>query len=322
MSSSAAVSSDNTSSFKVPANLGEFNQVLNGLGLVPIPLSVMTVLKAREPRQRVLDALARATLGDLNAKTYLNRILREAREASGQAIGDGATTTASKPSTRALAQSGERPALRVVESTPLPRASTAATPVKTAPPSPDLSNQPKPAETAAPRRKEERPRLNCHVYGQSAALCFEADQTRAGEPTVALDAALAKGQKQKDNERAFDWASKIRLQLTRTELPVVLGVFLHILPGCEFKYHGEHRDKGFSVANQGDSFLVRVFAKEQPPRVVPIGPEDAVRVAALLMQQYRFSLGEWLSGTDIMLLLKAVLPMKARERVHADGNGR
>ena len=40
------------------------------------------------------------------------------------------------------------------------------------------------------------------------------------------------------------------------------------------------------------------------------------------MQQYRFSLGEWLSGTDIMLLLKAVLPMKARERVHADGNGR
>ena len=172
MSSSAAVSSDNTSSFKVPANLGEFNQVLNGLGLVPIPLSVMTVLKAREPRQRVLDALGRATLGDLNAKTYLNRILREAREASGQAIGDGATTTASKPPTRALAQSGERPALRVVESTLLPRAATAATPAKTAPPSPDLSNQPKPAATAAPRRKEERPRLNCHVYGQSRRPLF------------------------------------------------------------------------------------------------------------------------------------------------------
>jgi len=160
------------------------------------------------------------------------------------------------------------------------------------------------------------------MYGQSAALCFEADQTRAGEQTVALDAALAKGQPQKDNERAFDWARKIRLQLTRTELPVVLGVFLHILPGCEFKYHGEHRDKGFSVANQGDSFLVRVFAKEQPPRVVPIGPEEAVRVAALLMRQYRSSLGEWLSGTDIMLLLKTVLPMKTRERIHTDGNGR
>ncbi|HYQ90606.1 MAG TPA: hypothetical protein VES89_00660, partial [Candidatus Competibacteraceae bacterium] len=143
-----------------------------------------------------------------------------------------------------------------------------------------------------------------------------------GEQTVALDAALVKGQQQQGNEQAFDWAHKIRLQLTRTELPVVLGVFLHLLPCGEFKYHGEHKDKGFSVANQGDSFLVRVFAKEQPPRVVPIGPEDAVRVAALLMRQYRSSLGEWLSGTDIMLLLKAVLPMKTRERIHANGNGR
>ena len=71
MSSSAAVSSDNTRSFKVPANLGEFNQILNGLGLESIPRSVMTMLKAREPRQRLLDALRRATDAGEDYALYL-----------------------------------------------------------------------------------------------------------------------------------------------------------------------------------------------------------------------------------------------------------
>ena len=44
--------------------------------------------------------------------------------------------------------------------------------------------------------------LSVHVYGGKAALCFNADTTRGGVPTVALDAAAGAN-------RQYDWAVDI-----------------------------------------------------------------------------------------------------------------
>lgn len=140
--------------------------------------------------------------------------------------------------------------------------------------------------TSEPREREERghslsssDRQSVHVYGGRAALCFEADQTRSGTPTIAIDAALA------ISAQLYNWSKKTRLQLTRAELPVVTAVLLGILPHCEFKNHGADKSKGFSMERQGSKVFVKVFAREEGLKAVPIEAPDLFYVAALFLSQ-------------------------------------
>ena len=72
------------------------------------------------------------------------------------------------------------------------------------------------------------------VYGTKAGLTLVADQTRAGQATICIEAAAAKP----GVDRGYDWATKLRFQLTLGELQLVTGLlFLH-LPTVRFQHPG------------------------------------------------------------------------------------
>lgn len=142
-------------------------------------------------------------------------------------------------------------------------------------------------------------RASFHVYGGKAALCFEADETKQGVPTIALDAASSTG------PRAYDWNGKIRLQLTRAELPVVAAVLLGVMTKCEFKNHGQDNSKGFSIERQeGGKVFIKVMAKDQGVKAVPVGPADVFYIASLVMRQLRKA-NPWLDGTALISLVRS-----------------
>ncbi len=170
-------------------------------------------------------------------------------------------------------------------------------------PSPEASpppNPPDPGGSPLPARGRAPEWVSVHVYGGKAALCFEADETRDGVATVALDAAAATGPQQ------YDWKNKLRLQLTRQELPTVLAVLCGFAPRAEFKNHGANKDKGFSVEHQGDKLFWRVFAREGGVRAVPMAPEDAFYTAGLFLRQLRKA-APWMGAGDLLALAQRVL---------------
>ena len=155
-----------------------------------------------------------------------------------------------------------------------------------------------------------RPRASRHVYGAKASLCFEPDETRFGIHTVCIEAADASGPKQ------YDWGNKIRLQLTRDELPVTTAVLFGWLPRCEYKNHGEDNSKGFSLEDQGDKLFMRVFARGRQVKAVPIPPEDAFYLAQLFLGQMKKN-APGLTGGEILTTLRQVVVARKREQPKA-----
>ena len=159
---------------------------------------------------------------------------------------------------------------------------------------------PHPEQPNAYQGQGEKRYISHHVYGGKAALCWQVDSTRKGEPTICLEAAGAVG------ERAYDWKNKITIQLTRDELPCVAATFLGIIPETKGTNHGigDNKGKGFEIKHQGDKLFVRVFApgKQMP---VPVSPEDAFTVVALLMRQIQEA-KPWMNATDIIATLRCV----------------
>lgn len=97
----------------------------------------------------------------------------------------------------------------------------ATTPVSTTPAS----------DSASPSCRHAR---QVKVYGTKAGLTLVADQTRAGQATVCIEAAAAKP----GVDHGYDWATKLRFQLTLGELQLVTGLlFLH-LPTVRFQHPG------------------------------------------------------------------------------------
>lgn len=142
-------------------------------------------------------------------------------------------------------------------------------------------------------------RVNFHVYGGKAALCFETDMTKSNVPTVALDAATASAPRQ------FDWANKTRLQLTRAELPEVVAVFMGVKGSCKFQNHGPDSSKGFEIERQqGGKIFVKVFAKQQPVKAVPVMPADAFYVTSLLIRQLQKGM-PWLDVPGVIALIRS-----------------
>lgn len=152
-------------------------------------------------------------------------------------------------------------------------------------------------EPSAKARAPERLR-NRHVYGGSAALCWEEDLTRAGVHTVALEGARATAQ------RSFDWPNKIRVQMTERELTVVAAVLLGLQGACAFSAHGPSRDKGFTLERQHQKTFVKLMAGGKPVIAVPMPPEDAYQVVALVLLQMNRN-APWMTSTGIIEALKA-----------------
>ena len=266
--------------------LRDVNRCLQFLELPPLSASAMQALLSQQPRDRVLRAIRLAGRGDAGSLAFLRHRITaicQSPAAPRQPIPLSSTVAAAR--TPPAGQDGIAAAAANPSAT-LASADAAVFSDKDLP----TSSSPNPAAESARRE-------SVHVYGQSGALCFEADRTRRGCHTVALDAALATAPRQ------YEWDKKIRLQLTRGELPQVLAVLLGLLSRCEFKNHGEGNNKGFSVEHQGDKVCVRVFAKGQALRTVPITLPDAYRVAALFIRQLQQN-EPWLQTGEILTLVK------------------
>lgn len=258
--------------------LTQLNELLNSAGLAVIRPDQAQALQQAGPRDTIIRA-AKAASSDPTARQYITDLFTKVGIiASGQPPQDS-TYGAPGPTPQHSASNG-------------PQRGTAEAP----------SNQGArgPAGNENGRVNPED-RVNFHVYGGKAALCFETDMTKNNVPTVALDAATASAPRQ------FDWANKTRLQLTRAELPEVAAVFMGIKGGCKFQNHGPDSSKGFEIERQpqrGGTIFVKVFAKQQPVKAVPVMPADAFYVTALLIRQLQKAM-PWLDTPGVIALIRS-----------------
>lgn len=228
-------------------SLGEINQRLHQLGFnLRLAPDVAARIRDREDPQRFIQALEMA-VNNPRAKAWLKDVFQR----------HGLLTTKGGEASAPAAVPGNRP--------PHNKRNTMDTPA------PDV-----PATSVTMPADE---RLSFHVYGGKAALCFNADMTKAGIHTVALDGALATA------PRKYDWENKIRIQMTRQELPAVLAVLLGYSPSCRFSNHGADKTKGFSIERQPGKFFVNVMQKDRPLVAVPMTDQDAFYVTGLFMRQ-------------------------------------
>ncbi len=117
-----------------------------------------------------------------------------------------------------------------------------------------------------------------HIYATNAALSIEAQITRGGFHTLGIEAA-------RKINGAYHWDDKIRIQVTPMELPVVISVIMGWIPLCQFKHHGEDKNKGFEIKHQRTNLYVALEEKDRGGIGVPVSPSDAFGLAALATRQ-------------------------------------
>ena len=257
-------------------SMREANEIIESIGLPPIDKTVKSKLTEYEAKETIQKAIRRAQ-NDQNAQTFLRRLFARA--------GVVAQQTVAQPTPHPVPENSDQSPAPAPKPKPIQNNESPVTPAQTG----KASDSP-----------DTRDRLSYHVYGGKAALCFEADMKRTGDAaTVAIDAAMASG------ERQYDWQSKIRIQITQSELPVVAGVFLGIRPGCQYGQHGQEKNKGFVIQRQdGGKVYMKVMAKDEPMRAVPIEAPDVFRINALFMRQILKN-HPWLDATGAINLIRA-----------------
>lgn len=289
MSQAAQYSDTNTGSAP-QVTLKQINEALGEAGFPLIDPELMIKMKAHEPRHRIINAINIAK-HDSGARAFLTNLFTTC----GMQIG----TRGNQAPANHQAQMSPTPTDAAKHGTSLSQApmnTHQEQAVRTT-----TQNRPAPAtrgsapEAEAPKLAPED-RFSYHVYGGKAALCFESDLTRNSAHTVALDAANTTG------PRTYDWGKKVRIQLTRSELPVVAAVFVGARPRCEFKNHGQENNKGFSMERQGEKVFVKVFSANEPLKAVPIEAADVFYVATMLIRQIRKN-APWMDATAITNLL-------------------
>lgn len=259
--------------------LGDVNKRLRELGLQAIDVFVAQEITKEMPRSRFVQALREAN-DNTGAMNFLTRLIASKKAKAGvparnqaHAGGQASPSAASMPEA----------------------------PQREVPPAHEHNNADSstPADGGAARVKEY---LSHHVYGNKAALCWNVDETRAGEPTIRLEAAKSIG------ERKYDWSTKIAIQFTRDELTVTLAVLTGALDKVEGKNHGigDQAGKGFEIVDQGKNFFVRVFAPNAGACAVPMTPEDAFTVCSILLKQMQQG-KPWLNAQDLIALAHRIV---------------
>lgn len=137
--------------------------------------------------------------------------------------------------------------------------------------------------TQLARSKPAAPYYSFHVYGAKSALCFSEAQNRKNQFTINVEGAPLL---QKSNN-AYDWASKIIIQLSAEEMFLLLAVLNGKLHSIQFSGHGEKHDKMMEFHLQGAHYFVRLIQKNRPPISVPMPPINAVNLSSLLYQQIK-----------------------------------
>lgn len=124
--------------------------------------------------------------------------------------------------------------------------------------------------------------MNIKSHGKSNAIEFAPDNTQKGWDTLRIEAAPKLG----GNTKAYDWANKVSVQVTKTELPIVVAVLLGFLPSCEFGNHGDTA-KWFSIENQGKAFYIKVGqASDKRMLPCPVPYVEAHLAGMVALSQY------------------------------------
>lgn len=88
------------------------------------------------------------------------------------------------------------------------------------------------------------------------------------------------------NTKAYDWPNKVSVQVTKTELPIVVAALLVFLPSCEFGNRGDTA-KWFSIENQGKSFYIKVGqASDKRMLHCPVPYVEARLAGMVALSQY------------------------------------
>ena len=130
---------------------------------------------------------------------------------------------------------------------------------------------------------DDRSFMNVKSHGKNNAIEVAPDETQKGWHTIRLEGAP----KMQGGSKAYDWGKKVSIQITKNELPVIIGVLLGYLPYCEYKNHGGDANKWFSMENQGKSFYFKVgqaSTKQMMP--CPVPTVEAHLMGMLALTQY------------------------------------
>jgi hypothetical protein len=130
------------------------------------------------------------------------------------------------------------------------------------------------------------------AYGKRSALQFKPTGTRISDTrkfssqTIMIEGAMRLDPNNPRN-RAYDWAQKISVQVTLSELPIVIGVLLGLAPSCQFSNHGRENDKAFNFELQENKhFFVSVMQGGKNAVGVQVPLVDAMQIGHLALSQY------------------------------------
>lgn len=153
-----------------------------------------------------------------------------------------------------------------------------------------------------PNRNAEFRQIYAHgykVHGGKAALEVKPDTKQKEKDEGLIDEngcenvfhtiRLEGAKSNQRNDRTYDWANKIALQLTDIELPLFIGVCLGLYPKIEFGNHGIGSDKSsksFSVEFQKDKIFFTLTQKDKPLCPVPVNLVQANHIGLLALEVY------------------------------------
>jgi hypothetical protein len=126
---------------------------------------------------------------------------------------------------------------------------------------------------------EKRNFVGHHVYGRQSALYFAYDETRGGDATIAVDGAMSVATRQ------YNWNQKLRIQITRSDLPSVAAVMFGLLPKVELSNYGADNTKRLLIENQGKNYFLNRSAKDHHQIAVPISASDVYEIRSLFLAQ-------------------------------------
>lgn len=146
-----------------------------------------------------------------------------------------------------------------------------------------------------------------HVYGGSAALCFNAVMSRDNKHY----GVIVDGAKQSVGQE-WDWSDAIKIFLDHHDLPLLYKVLMGWANQAKFEGHGAQHDKTFEIERQEGKFFAKVIQKGKTARAIPIGPESAPSLLFLVYRQIESELPEGLRGHPevIQNMLRSTLTIR------------
>lgn len=150
-----------------------------------------------------------------------------------------------------------------------------------------------------------------HVYSSHSALCFSRGESKEGQPSLFLEAALSTG------PRAYDWPNKISVQLSFAEIMQIYAVLIGRTKKMEARGHGAGNDKSFAIEDQRSHFFVNVSQSGMQSRAVRIVPADGLRIAVFLAQFVMDTRAVVKSLADLDTLASRFLSVESQQRVAA-----